>query len=168
MWMKGSRTLRSTPANARCTGKPSPSKPRGAVVTEATGRSRCVTGSSIGMRGRVSGLSTVTAGMVGLLSLERARTPHYRCGVNDLCCLNVVASSTIPGRLAGMTMETDPAPATAASRDTRWLNDVEEAAWRAYLDGTRLLMHALDHQLATDSDLSLTDYDLLVRLSEAP
>jgi DNA-binding MarR family transcriptional regulator len=65
-----------------------------------------------------------------------------------------------------MTMETDAAP--GASRDTRWLNDVEEAAWRAYLDGTRLLMHALDHQLATDSDLSLTDYDLLVRLSEAP
>jgi DNA-binding MarR family transcriptional regulator len=52
--------------------------------------------------------------------------------------------------------------------DQRWLSAAEQAAWRAYLDGTRLLFQALDRQLETDADLSLTDYDLLVRLSEAP
>jgi DNA-binding MarR family transcriptional regulator len=53
-------------------------------------------------------------------------------------------------------------------RDVRWLDDDEQAAWRAYLDSTRLLMQALDRQLEADADLSLTDYELLVRLSEAP
>jgi DNA-binding MarR family transcriptional regulator len=52
--------------------------------------------------------------------------------------------------------------------DVRWLDQEEETAWRAYLDGTRLLFQALDRQLATDAGLSLTDYELLVRLSEAP
>lgn len=49
-----------------------------------------------------------------------------------------------------------------------WLNSTEQAAWRAYLDSTRMLFAALDKQLASDSDLTLTDYDILVRLSEAP
>lgn len=52
--------------------------------------------------------------------------------------------------------------------DVRWLDPREQSAWRAYLDGTRLLLQALDRQLAADADLSLTDYELLVRLSEAP
>jgi DNA-binding MarR family transcriptional regulator len=52
--------------------------------------------------------------------------------------------------------------------DARWLSDDEQAAWRAYLDSTRLLFQALDRQLEADADLSLTDYELLVRLSEAP
>src|SRR5438270_67615 len=34
--MNGSRSRRSTPAKARRTGKPSPSKPRGEVVTDLT------------------------------------------------------------------------------------------------------------------------------------
>jgi DNA-binding MarR family transcriptional regulator len=50
----------------------------------------------------------------------------------------------------------------------RWLDDDEQTAWRAYLDGTRMLFQALDRQLTSESDLSLTDYELLVRLSEAP
>ena len=52
--------------------------------------------------------------------------------------------------------------------DVRWLDAGEQAAWRAYLDGTRLLIQALDRQLSADADMSLTDYELLVRLSEAP
>ena len=52
--------------------------------------------------------------------------------------------------------------------EARWLDPPEQAAWRAYLDGTRLLFQALDRQLAVEADLSLTDYELLVRLSEAP
>jgi DNA-binding MarR family transcriptional regulator len=50
----------------------------------------------------------------------------------------------------------------------RWLTAPEQAAWRAHLDGTRMLFQALDRELTIDADLSLTDYELLVRLSEAP
>src|ERR1700709_711278 len=62
MWTSGSRSRRSTPANARRTGKPSPSKPDGAVVTDRT-RRRTVRGAGSGTRGRAVGSSTVTAGM---------------------------------------------------------------------------------------------------------
>lgn len=40
--------------------------------------------------------------------------------------------------------------------------------WRGYLDSTRLLMRALDRQLAADSGITLADYEILVLLSEAP
>src|SRR5262245_6023782 len=39
MCTNGSRVARSTPAKARRTGKPSPSRPEGAVVSDTTGRS---------------------------------------------------------------------------------------------------------------------------------
>ena len=55
-----------------------------------------------------------------------------------------------------------------ATTGVRWLDRAEQTAWRAYLDGTRTLMQALDRQLQADAGLSLTDYELLVRLSEAP
>ena len=56
----------------------------------------------------------------------------------------------------------------SAMTEPRWLTDTEQRAWRAYLDSTRLLLQALDRELVEDSALSLTDYELLVRLSEAP
>ena len=59
-------------------------------------------------------------------------------------------------------------PYTGAMERTRWLEPREHAAWRAYVDSMRLLLQALDHQLQRDSGLSLTDYELLVKLSEAP
>ena len=40
--------------------------------------------------------------------------------------------------------------------------------WRGYLDCTRLLLQELDRQLTRDSGLSLTDFEILVALSEAP
>jgi DNA-binding MarR family transcriptional regulator len=54
------------------------------------------------------------------------------------------------------------------ANDVRWLDTQEQTAWRAYLDGTRMLFQALDRQLGADAELSLTDYELLVRLAEAP
>src|SRR4051812_1425989 len=69
MWMNGSRSRRSTPAKARRTGKPSPSKPDGAVVTDRV-RRRTVPGAGSGTRGRVVVSSTVTAGIAGLLELR--------------------------------------------------------------------------------------------------
>jgi len=52
--------------------------------------------------------------------------------------------------------------------DVRWLEADEQRAWRSYLDATRLLVRALEAQLEADADISLTDYELLVHLSEAP
>src|SRR5579859_7086798 len=83
MWMNGSRSGRLTPANARRTGKPSPSKPDGAVVILTTGRSPSAAGSVT--RGRTSRFSTVTAGMwrpqrevgSGFLSLPAHRRQQY-------------------------------------------------------------------------------------------
>ncbi|MDJ0392502.1 MarR family transcriptional regulator [Rhodococcus sp. G-MC3] len=49
-----------------------------------------------------------------------------------------------------------------------WLDDEEQLAWRAYLDATRLLLQTLDRQLSRDSNISFTDFELLVLLSEAP
>src|SRR5437762_2324309 len=62
MWTKGSRSARSTPANARRTGKPSPSNPAGAVVTERTGRSRAPSRGR-GRRSKLVRSSTVIAGI---------------------------------------------------------------------------------------------------------
>ncbi len=52
--------------------------------------------------------------------------------------------------------------------DVRWLSAEEQAAWRAYLGSSRLLAQALDHQLEAEAGLSITEYETLVRLSEAP
>ncbi len=54
------------------------------------------------------------------------------------------------------------------SQHPRWLDADQQVAWRAYLDGTRMLFAELDRQLEADAGISLTDYELLVRLSEAP
>ncbi|MFF0817683.1 MarR family winged helix-turn-helix transcriptional regulator [Rhodococcus sp. NPDC003318] len=54
------------------------------------------------------------------------------------------------------------------TEQTRWLDADEQRAWRAYLDATRLLMQTLDRQLSRDADISFTDFELLVVLSEAP
>ncbi|MFF4778176.1 MarR family winged helix-turn-helix transcriptional regulator [Microtetraspora fusca] len=52
--------------------------------------------------------------------------------------------------------------------EVRWLGKEEQQAWRAYLDGTRLLIQALDRQLEADAGVSMLDYEVLVVLSEAP
>ena len=55
-----------------------------------------------------------------------------------------------------------------AERDeTRWLAIDEQRAWRAYVLGTELLNHQLDHELREEHDLSFSEYEILVRLSEA-
>ncbi len=48
-----------------------------------------------------------------------------------------------------------------------WLSRVEQRSWRAYLVGTTLLMDRLDRDLRDKHDLSLPEYEILVRLSEA-
>lgn len=51
--------------------------------------------------------------------------------------------------------------------DVRWLTDDQQRAWRAYLTGSARLLERLDQDLRT-LGLSLPEYEVLVRLSEAP
>ena len=51
---------------------------------------------------------------------------------------------------------------------TRWLTAQQQSQWRAYVDGAALLNEALARQLERDANLSLSEYEILVRLSEAP
>ncbi|MFI5709143.1 MarR family winged helix-turn-helix transcriptional regulator [Kribbella sp. NPDC051620] len=50
---------------------------------------------------------------------------------------------------------------------TRWLDSEQQVAWRAYLLGTARLMAKLDDDLR-QFGLGINDYEILVRLSEAP
>jgi DNA-binding MarR family transcriptional regulator len=51
---------------------------------------------------------------------------------------------------------------------TRWLDDEEQRAWRAYLESSKVLYDALDRQLQREADMPHAYYEILVRLSEAP
>jgi DNA-binding MarR family transcriptional regulator len=50
---------------------------------------------------------------------------------------------------------------------TPWLGERQQRSWRAYLVGTTLLMDRLDRELREQHHLSLPEYEILVRLSEA-
>ena len=54
------------------------------------------------------------------------------------------------------------------SSDTRWLDEEQQRAWRAMMMGTTLLLDRLDDDLQAAFDISLTEYEILVRLSEKP
>lgn len=51
--------------------------------------------------------------------------------------------------------------------DVRWLNDREQRVWRRWLRVQTELPAALGRALHLDSELSLQDYETLVRLAEA-
>lgn len=51
---------------------------------------------------------------------------------------------------------------------TRWLNTRQQHSWRALIVGMTLLLDRLDEDLQKAHDLSLTEYEILVRLSESP
>ena len=55
-----------------------------------------------------------------------------------------------------------------SGRDTVWLDHDQQQAWRAYIMGTTLLLDRLDRELRQEWGLSLTEYEILVRLSEQP
>jgi DNA-binding MarR family transcriptional regulator len=57
---------------------------------------------------------------------------------------------------------------STVSSEVRWLTTEQQEHWRAFLVGTARLNDALGRQLEHDSDLSLSEYEVLVRLSEAP
>ncbi|WP_310964253.1 MarR family winged helix-turn-helix transcriptional regulator [Nocardioides terrisoli] len=49
----------------------------------------------------------------------------------------------------------------------RWLDQDQQRSWRAYIMGTTLLLGQLDRELRQAHGISLPEYELLVRLSEA-
>lgn len=51
---------------------------------------------------------------------------------------------------------------------TRWLDENEQQAWRAFIAASQLLFDALDRQLQRDAALPHTYFEILVRLSESP
>ncbi|WP_091119520.1 MarR family winged helix-turn-helix transcriptional regulator [Nocardioides terrae] len=52
------------------------------------------------------------------------------------------------------------------TEQTRWLDEDEQRSWRALLMGMTLLRDRLDADLRRLFDLSLPEYEILVRLSE--
>lgn len=50
--------------------------------------------------------------------------------------------------------------------EPRWLDEDQQRSWRALILGTTLLFDRLDDDLRREADLSLTEYEILVRLSE--
>lgn len=51
---------------------------------------------------------------------------------------------------------------------TRWLSPAEQKSWRAYILGTTLLLDRLDRELRTTHGIGMSEYEVLVRLSEQP
>ncbi|MER6938495.1 MarR family transcriptional regulator [Nocardioides sp. NPDC127514] len=50
--------------------------------------------------------------------------------------------------------------------ETRWLDEEQQRSWRALMMGMTLLDDRLDADLRTRFDISLPEYEILVRLSE--
>lgn len=57
-------------------------------------------------------------------------------------------------------------PTPDLSTEIRWLSEDEQRSWRSLVLGTTLLFDRLDADLRRAFDLSLTEYEILVRLSE--
>ena len=55
-----------------------------------------------------------------------------------------------------------------ATGKPRWLDDDEQHSWRALMMGMTLLLERLDDDLRREFSMSLTEYEVLVRLSERP
>ncbi|TXJ04609.1 MAG: MarR family transcriptional regulator [Aeromicrobium sp.] len=56
----------------------------------------------------------------------------------------------------------------SSARETPWLTKEQQVIWRSFLGGTTVLMDHLDRDLRSAHGLSLPEYEILVRLSEAP
>ena len=52
--------------------------------------------------------------------------------------------------------------------EPRWLDAAQQRDWRAYVDGSVRLTEIMDRDLKTKHGLSVSEYEILVRLSEAP
>ncbi len=69
--------------------------------------------------------------------------------------------------MTGRTADTAEAD-TGTAAGTRWLDEGQQQTWRAYIMGTQLLLDRLDRDLRAEFGISMTEYEILVRLSESP
>ena len=51
---------------------------------------------------------------------------------------------------------------------TRWLDEREQRVWRVYLETSQQLWEQLEDDLAAATGMPMPEYEILVRLSEAP
>jgi DNA-binding MarR family transcriptional regulator len=65
-------------------------------------------------------------------------------------------------------MTADGTDTTKETGEPEWLDDTEQAVWRGYLSVMRLLPDRLNASLTRGHGLTLIDYEVLARLSEAP
>ncbi len=56
---------------------------------------------------------------------------------------------------------------TAAPTDTPWLDTAQQQWWRSFMGGSTVLLDQLDRDLRSAHDLSMAEYEILVRLSES-
>lgn len=52
--------------------------------------------------------------------------------------------------------------------EPRWLDAAQQREWRAFIDGSLRLAEALEQDLKRRHGLSMAEYEIMVRLSEAP
>ncbi|WP_395106604.1 MarR family winged helix-turn-helix transcriptional regulator [Actinomadura sp. SCN-SB] len=52
--------------------------------------------------------------------------------------------------------------------EPRWLDAAQQHDWRAFVDGSTRLNEIMDRDLKSKHGLSISEYEILVRLSEAP
>jgi DNA-binding MarR family transcriptional regulator len=51
---------------------------------------------------------------------------------------------------------------------TEWLDDEQQRDWRAFIEGSVRFIETLDRELRLRHELTLADFEILVRLSEEP
>ncbi len=56
----------------------------------------------------------------------------------------------------------------SATRNVPWLSADEQRAWRGWITAGLQLSHELERSLKAEHGITLADYEILVRLSEAP
>ncbi len=59
-------------------------------------------------------------------------------------------------------------PLVSGNDGVRWLDSEQQHVWRAYMVGTTWLLDRLDHDLQRRHGISLSEYEVLVRLAERP
>lgn len=52
--------------------------------------------------------------------------------------------------------------------DAPWLTPAQQRAWRLFLRASAQIVDSVTHALGEEADLSLSEYEVLVRLSESP
>ena len=108
-----------------------------------------------------TGTGTTTAGTTeaGATSADAASADAASAGPAKAGTANAGATSTATADATAMTSADEP---------VRWLTADQQRDWRAFRDATVLLLDVLGRDLEERSGLSLHEYEVMVRLSEAP